>query len=667
MNKRTLIIYLFFIMFLGSCAFYLFPKTETNTETKSEKKQTWKQWLREVDVIMTELERSVAKKLKTEEEHERFIELFWRARNPEPKNPVNQFQMEFYKRLHYADTFYGGPHTDRGKIYILLGNPENKSTFSGSEMLIECEVWSYEGKDIPGLPPYINLIFYKPRDLGDFQLFQPGMNKPRELLSPMYYDNVSNAEQVHKYLKMSSIALASASLSVIPGEGETKGNSIGSSALVLNRIYSIPETEAEAGYVRNFVSTAGTVEVSHSTRAIRGFGYITVARNKGIPFIHYALMPDMLNVKTISQNSYSAAVNLNINIEDLKGNVIFQDSRQIDFDLDPKKKQTIDSQKIVFLGFAPIIEGDFNIILTFINKVTEEFFTYEEKITVPGFFPMLGFQLKEAASQAYIPFSADKYRVAVDPRFMFSQKDTLTGIVASEGIPGIVLEKENDKSYTVPIPAKATADKQGNLTVYTFEKPLGEIKDGKYLLAINNPGEIGGGKTITRPINILPFYIDLKKPLGMEKPEPARSENNYIFVQGQEYLAAGKLDRAIEYFNKLPLTLWNNASIPVIARAYYKKGDYAKVVELLEKDIVKKEYPVLLMLANSSIELKSYSRAITYLEQLRNYGDTVEVNQLMASTYLCMGNREKATVFYERARDLKNKKQKEKNKEKNKE
>ena len=108
-----------------------------------------------------------------------------------------------------------------------------------------------------------------------------------------------------------------------------------------------------------------------------------------------------------------------------------------------------------------------------------------------------------------------------------------------------------------------------------------------------------------------------------------------------------------QFFKQIPEHLWNATSLPVIARAYYKKKDHKTVMSLLERETVKKEYPVLIMLANSAIRIKQYSKALKYLQQIRKYGDTVEINHLLAATYLSMGDSDNAKVYYERARKLK--------------
>jgi tetratricopeptide (TPR) repeat protein len=261
--------------------------------------------------------------------------------------------------------------------------------------------------------------------------------------------------------------------------------------------------------------------------------------------------------------------------------------------------------------------------------------------------------VKEINTENYIPFAADNCLVLTDPRYTFSQEDTLHGIVwvtpAAES-PELFLEKINAETVKVKITPEEQSNRDQPLK---FQQPLKEIKDGNYRLIVKT-GE-GQTTTLVEKIHILPFYIKVTKPYAIEKAELAGARYNYIFVQGQQYLEAGNVDQAVAYFRQIPANLWNAASIPIIARAFYKKGDYAGVMALLEKEEVKKEYPILLMLANSSIELKLYPKALEYLEKIRKYGETEEIDHLLAATYLNMGNRDKAMKYYERARTLKNK------------
>jgi GWxTD domain-containing protein len=631
---------------------------------KSKQQDPWKQWLKEVDPILTRMERSTAKLLETEEERNRFKELFWKARDPNLQTPENEYKTEFYRRVDYAEKYLNGINSDRGRIYVLLGEPTNKSSYAGYQQLVECELWNYQVEDRPGLLPFMNLVFFRPHNTGDFQLYHPGIQKPTDLLAPQFANRIRSDIGAYKEIRLGSAELASASLSIVPSEGDPRmGTSISSSNFALSRIYSLPEREAELGYVREFKFPTGYVEVSHSTNVIRGFGYITITRSRGTSFVHYALMPDVLRFKQPSKDLYTAEISLNISIEDLHGNILYQNQKQIDLKLDPQKKKKIDDQRVVFRDFAPIIEGEQEILITFINKTTGEFFTHKKRVTVaaeknpPLVSGVVGFQLNETNTNNYIPFAADNYLVSTDPRFTFSQKDELAGIVLGNGSLEIYLERINDASVKVKIePLPGQQDH-----IYKFRLPLTGVKDGNYRLIAG----IGDSEAVTlvEKIHILPFYIDVNKPFAIEKAEPGTARNNYIFVQAQQYLDSGNVSSAIAYFERIPRNLWNAVSLPIIAGAYYKKGDYARVLELLEKGEVKKEYPILVMLANSAIELKMYPRALEYLEKIRQYGDSVEINHLLAATYISMGNRDKAMVFYERARKLKKQLQEQEKKE----
>ncbi|MCD6326521.1 GWxTD domain-containing protein, partial [bacterium] len=57
-----------------------------------------------------------------------FLKEFWKKRDPTPNTPVNEFKIEHYKRLAYAEKHFRwgrkpGWKTDRGKVFIKYGKP----------------------------------------------------------------------------------------------------------------------------------------------------------------------------------------------------------------------------------------------------------------------------------------------------------------------------------------------------------------------------------------------------------------------------------------------------------------------------------------------------------------------------------------------------------------
>ncbi|MDQ1350827.1 MAG: GWxTD protein [Acidobacteriota bacterium] len=630
-----------------------------NSAAKTKEITPWQQWLDEVAPIMSSQERSVAHTLQTLEERKRFQDLFWKARNPNPHDPENKYKIEYYRRLDYAKKKLDGVNSDRGRIYILLGKPFRIESYSGEKNLVDCEMWEYRTEGQYGLYPFMNFIFYRPNDMGEYQLYQPGIHTPRELLSPYLANTTWNSTQAYNQVKQGSAELAQASLSIVAGEGATGPDmASSSSSFALNKVYTLPEREAEMGYIRTFTSPTGKVEVSHTTNDVRGYGYLSVTRDKGMMFLNYAMMPETLNMKFIGQDTYEADIVVDINVEDETGKMIYQNERKLDLKVTPEKKLEIVKRKIVFMNFTPIIEGNFNVSVMLINKSTEEFFAYKEKISISVDKPQatVGFMLKPMETKNYMPFAAEDLLVIIDPRCTFTQKENLEGIVwvstSASQFPEIFLENESNKEQRIKIEPLV---KVGDL--YKFSKPLADIKDDNYRLILS----IKSTDSLTvqdypaaRKIHVLPFYMTMERPVTMTKPEPlsAANSNNYLFIQGQQYLNLGNVDRALDVFNKIPSENWNGVSIPVIARAYYLKKEYARVVELLEKITVPKVYATVIMLANSAIELKMYDKAVQYLEKLRGYGDTVEVNQLLAASYLSLGQQEKAKQYYEHAKEL---------------
>jgi GWxTD domain-containing protein len=114
----------------------------------------FKNWLeQDVAYIITDGERDAFKRLATDEERENFMEAFWSRRDPTPDTKENEFRDEHYRRMVYANekftTDVPGWKTDRGRIYILLGPPdqiESRPTVGSVP-----EVWRYHR--VPGSSP----------------------------------------------------------------------------------------------------------------------------------------------------------------------------------------------------------------------------------------------------------------------------------------------------------------------------------------------------------------------------------------------------------------------------------------------------------------------------------------------------------------------------------
>ncbi len=144
MNKRTfsavasLILSASGLLALSGCSAY-------NLERKLSPK--YSDFYDRVSYIITKEERATFLKL-PDSEKDAFINEFWKKRDPEPATEVNEFRMEYEKRLAQSTRLFGGEgrdgwRTDRGRIYILFGPPTERQTYNVDSSGYCREIWYY--------------------------------------------------------------------------------------------------------------------------------------------------------------------------------------------------------------------------------------------------------------------------------------------------------------------------------------------------------------------------------------------------------------------------------------------------------------------------------------------------------------------------------------------
>ena len=106
------------------------------------------QFLSEVRYLISKKERKIFKNTSPEERRQ-FIEEFWKVRDPSPASEENEFRDEYYRRIEQANHLFregsSGWLSDRGRIYILLGEPERRDVFPSGYSFYEppVEIWYY--------------------------------------------------------------------------------------------------------------------------------------------------------------------------------------------------------------------------------------------------------------------------------------------------------------------------------------------------------------------------------------------------------------------------------------------------------------------------------------------------------------------------------------------
>src|SRR5438477_3253317 len=160
--------------------------SEKTRNVKPELNKAYKDWLeKDVAYIITDEERKAFKKLQTDDERERFIEEFWRRRDPDPDTDENEYREEYYERIAYANEHFAsgipGWKTDRGRIYIMWGKPDeteshpsggayNRESYEGggSTSTYPFERWFY--RYLAGVGSGIEIEFVDPTGSGEYRI-----------------------------------------------------------------------------------------------------------------------------------------------------------------------------------------------------------------------------------------------------------------------------------------------------------------------------------------------------------------------------------------------------------------------------------------------------------------------------------------------------------------
>src|ERR1044072_1509140 len=167
---------------------------------KPELKKAYKDWLdKDVTYIITDEERKAFKKLATDDERERFIEEFWRRRDPDPDTDENEFKEEDYERIAYPNEHFAsgipGWKTDRGRIWIMYGKPDERETHpsggtydrpsyegGGSTTTYPFEIWFY--RYLAGVGSGVEIEFVDPTGSGEYRIARNPNEKDAMLMVP---------------------------------------------------------------------------------------------------------------------------------------------------------------------------------------------------------------------------------------------------------------------------------------------------------------------------------------------------------------------------------------------------------------------------------------------------------------------------------------------------
>ncbi len=261
-------------------------------------------WLtEEVVYLITDREKRTFLGLTSEQERSNFFEAFWRKRDPNPSTPENEFRIEHYERLDYAnnwfgrDTFRDGWQTDRGRYYILLGMPRSIQNYEARDEIYPTELWFYNNSELKrfGLPAFFYLLFWRRHGVGELQLYDPISDGPTALLTgyqPERRDFRDETERAYDILYEFDPEIANAAMSFRTDEQDiTRFQAVPFGSLsLLADIHEVPFHGLDDSYADRLDFERGAIEADYLFTWVPGHGAVAVLPGpEGASFLHWVL------------------------------------------------------------------------------------------------------------------------------------------------------------------------------------------------------------------------------------------------------------------------------------------------------------------------------------------------------------------------------------------
>jgi GWxTD domain-containing protein len=674
--------------------------TASGSDEREEKlPELYRKWLQEeVTYIISKVERETFVSLETEAERQAFIDAFWRKRDDNPTTPENEYRIEHYKRLAYANEFFGrdtfrpGWQTDRGRYYILLGKPNTRVPVEGKDEIYPSELWFYNDPQLKyvGLPPYFYLLFFRRHGSGELQLYSPLSDGPQALLTgvqPPVTDFRDDVQRAYEKLLAIYPEIAQASISFRTDEGDVaqfQNPSFGTLAL-LDDIAQSPFHGLDTSYAERLDFERGNVESDYLFTYVPSFGLASVLPGPGrAHYLHWVVELDAKDVGFVrneDQGTYASVFIASVEVTPLgDANHLLVDSSKESFMTltESQAKRSLQSP-FAYSGMTPLIPGDYRARVIVRNRACpgrdqsdcrKSYTLFEADVKVPAWQeekPELselvlayGTELFPDEPQ-YRPFRFGRMEILPNARRVYAIGDPL--VVAAEPRntpPGSwirfeVLGAEKDQKLWAEKTVEVAGLEAGPLVQ---ELSLAGIEGGRFELKATLLD--AGGAPLDR--RSAPFIVSprtaITRPGVRGSIPPPRPEVPGVvaMVLGEQFLRMGNKNSARGLLER---SIQENPGLApareLLAGTLLEAGEVDRVFQVLEPvhQNAPDRYEVLVILGEAHFYRKQYAKTTELLEKaftLRR-GEPRLLN-VLAFAHHELGNDSRAVEILERSLSL---------------
>lgn len=353
----------------------------------------YKHWLNEeVTYIINSDERAQFLTLQTDAERDSFIRAFWEARNPAPGSTENSYKEEHYRRLQYANDHFGnseaqnGWRTDEGHMYIVLGAPQQITTYPNARNVRPLIVWFYQAST-PALPPFFYVVFYK-RSVGEpYTLYSPYLDGPARLITGLeaLNDQGRALKQIQQALGDEVARLA---VSLIPTEPVDLSSYSPSmqSDMLLSTIKGLPDNPLEKQRLalrRQQEKVTASIVTSANTPHV---GYTVTRDERGQSTVSYLIEfpePDATVIGQRKNNTLGYDLTLQNHITTESGAPVYDDVVALSGELQPTQAEVGRKKPFAAEDRLPLTPGRYIVRSTLTNNLTLAAHRTLETVVVP--------------------------------------------------------------------------------------------------------------------------------------------------------------------------------------------------------------------------------------------------------------------------------------------
>ncbi|MDI6697362.1 MAG: GWxTD domain-containing protein [Candidatus Saccharicenans sp.] len=646
-------------------------KPKTQKELLRALPDKYRKWLEEeVVYIISQKEREVFLRLENDRQRDIFIEAFWKQRDPNPNTPENEFKVEHYRRLEYANKHFGkespGPgwRSDMGKIYIMLGEPQSTEKYENLYDLYPTIIWFYQGMAEYGLPNAFSVVFYKPDGMGEYRLYSPIKDGPMKLMPHYSGDMTAYAEAFSKLTDIEP-NVAKVSLSLIEGEPLTDlVPSISSDVLINQKIPAAPTYKVRSTYAEKLFRYQDIIEVEYTANYIDSDALVSVYQSpSGIYYVHYLIEPKKLSLER-NDNNYQTTIVINGIVTDLESKPVYQFDRRIPLNLRGEQVSSIRDRQMSFQDVFPLVPGKYRLSILFKNFISKEFTSLETTLNIPErqlqISPvLLSTRLSRNSQYRGLnkAFLLDDLQFSPTPRNDFVPGDRMYAFFQ---VWGLTPQLRNSGSLVYEVV------RENGEVVKNFSKKLSEYTDGNvfyeefvlegwvpanYTLKVNlqdgNSNVLAGGKA-NFFISHLPAL-----PRSWVMTQPVDGDNSAVVQHalGLQYWNRKDLPQARRY---LEAAHKKDLAEPVYAldfcRLLYFEEKYQELLKIALPFINQGNKDFLEIAGQSHQALRQYQQAIDYYKQYLSYfGTNINVLNAIGECYYQLGDMDEALYAWERS------------------